>query len=291
MRPLLILFLSSFTFSAFGQSDTESLRAFAFYTKKGKAITFKETINTLDNSDVILFGELHNNAVLHWLQYRMIKALSTRQKPLVLGGEFFERDDQYKIDEYLAGWIDDKQFEKAARLWSNYETDYKPILNFAKDSSLSFIATNVPRRYAAITSRHSLDTLKYLPDASKKYLPELPIEYSLETPGYEAMLQMMQAHGGKLAAEKMVQAQALKDATMARTIAENHSAGELFFHINGDYHSADYGGIYWYLKRMDKKLKISTIKVFSADDLTFNPKWKNTGDLILVVPEDFTKTY
>lgn len=208
-----------------------------------------------------------------------------------MGGEFFERDDQNKIDEYLSGWINEKHFEEAARLWPNYKTDYKPLLELAHDSTIPFIATNVPRRYAAIVAKSSLDTLKYLPLEAKQYLPNLPISFTMKTPGYTEMLSMMGGHGDEKSVEKIVKAQALKDATMAQSIAENLYRGDLFFHVNGDFHSADYGGIYWYLKRINKKFKISTVKVYSNKNLVFEPDWKNSGDIILVYPEDAPVSY
>lgn len=291
MRSTLILALALLSQTVFAQADSTPLRAFAFYTSTGKEITFEEAIEKLTPSDVILFGEDHNSTIVHWLELRTAKALFAADKKLVMGGEFFEKDDQNKIDEYLSGWIPEEQFEKAARFWSNYETDYKPILEFAHDSLIPFIATNVPRRYAAIVAKSGLDTLKFLPLEAKEYLPNLPISFTTKTPGYTEMLSMMGGHGDDKSVEKIVKAQALKDATMAQSIAENMYRGDLFFHVNGDFHSADYGGIYWYLKLINKKLKISTIKVYSSKNLTFEDDWKNSGDIILVYPDDSPVSY
>jgi uncharacterized iron-regulated protein len=45
-----------------------------------------------------------------------------------------ETDNQQALNQYLAGKIDQKALDSLARLWSNYKTDYKPLVDFAKDN-------------------------------------------------------------------------------------------------------------------------------------------------------------
>ena len=89
----------------------------------------------------------------------------------------------------------------------------------------------------------------------------------------------------------MVEAQASKDATMAHFIFSNQVAGFQSIHYNGDFHSAKYGGIYYYLKKMDNSLKVFTISTVENEDTSFKEEWKNRADFIIVIPENFTKTY
>ena len=211
---------------------------------------------------------------------------------LTLGGEFFEKDDQVIIDEYLAGYVDDKRLESEAKLWKNYRTDYAPLLKLARDSSLGFTATNVPRRYASLVARQGLDTLESLPEGSKHYLPPLPVPFDMDTPGYAEMLSMMGGgHGMGGNPEFFVQAQAIKDYTMAVEILNHLPKEGVFLHINGDYHSADYGGIYWYLNLLSPNTEVLTVKVVAHDDSGFDAEWIGRGDIIFKVPEDFTRTH
>jgi len=293
-RPLrnlsffLIPLLSSFGTQA--QSSLED-EVYALYSKDGVRIGFDEAISALVEADVVLFGELHNDALIHWLQLRTVKALDAK-KPLTLGGEMFENDGQIILDEYLKGMMSDKVFEDQMRLWTNYKTDYKPLVEYAKAEGIPFIATNVPRRYASLVSRHGLDTLAKLPKASQVFLPALPIPFSFETPGYEDMRGMMAGgHGMPFEPDNFVKAQAIKDATMADNIQRHAGNGRLFVHFNGDFHSASYGGIFWYLTVFNPDLQVKTIKVFNDKNLGFQDEWAGSGDVILVVPEDFTKTH
>lgn len=75
-------------------------------------------------------------------------------------------------------------------------------------------------------------------------LPYPSIHCDSTLPGYVKMIEMMGGHGG----ENLPKAQALKDATMAHNILENHIQGSLFIHYQWKLHSDDYEGIYWYLK-------------------------------------------
>lgn len=78
---------------------------------------------------------------------------------LILGAEMFESDNQVILNEYLAGLISQSSFENEARLWPNYKTDYKPLVEFAKTNKLQFVASNVPRRYASLVNSKGFEDL------------------------------------------------------------------------------------------------------------------------------------
>lgn len=78
---------------------------------------------------MVFFGELHDNPIAHWLELEITKDLySEKGKNLILAAEMFETDNQIMIDEYYSGSIKESSFEGEVRLWSNYKTDYKPLL-------------------------------------------------------------------------------------------------------------------------------------------------------------------
>lgn len=272
-------------------AQTVDLVPYEFFDSSGVRLNFHEVVDRMASVDVVLFGEQHDHALVHWLQYRAALALSGRGE-LVLGGEFFETDDQVLVDEWLAGYMDRKRFEAEAKTWVNFDTDYAPLLELARDSSLKFVATNVPRRYASFVAKFGLDTLAGLPEASRAFLPDLPVPYTLDTPGYRAMLDMMSGgHAGGGAAENFVKAQALKDYTMASGILDHLPDDGVFYHVNGDYHSAEYGGIYHYIRRAGPGIRLLTVKVVDSLRPGFDPSWQGKGDVILRVPSDFTKTH
>ncbi len=262
--------------------------AYKIYDGKGKLSDFDALIKDASKARVVLIGELHDNPVCHWLELEITKELyELKGNALALGAEMFESDDQIKMDEYLSGWISERNFEKEARTWPNYKTDYKPLVKFAKNNQLPFIATNVPRRYASLVAYHGLDTLELMTKASQSFLPPLPIKFDKNLEGYKIMSEM-DNHGMKFIAES----QGLKDATMAYNINRNLSDRTVFIHYNGAYHSNNYEGINWYLKQYDKKMKIITVSTVTQSSLdSLEKDNKGLADFIIVVDEDMTRTY
>lgn len=261
--------------------------AYILYNASGKKVSYKKMINVLIKNDIVLFGEFHNNPIAHWLQLKVTKDCR-RYRDLVLGAEMFEQDIQPVLDLYLQDKISVKGLDSSARLWKNYATDYAPLVNFAKENKIVFAATNVPRRYASMVAREGFAALETISEPEKAWIAPLPIAYDPELPGYKKMLEMMAGHGG----ENLPRAQALKDATMAHFILKYQQPGSLFIHYNGAYHSENYEGIFWYLKKQNPGLKIATITTVSQKEIRHLLK-ENRGkaDFIICVDEDMTTTY
>ncbi len=266
---------------------------YKLYSKDGKEVTMDKMVKSLSKTDVILFGELHNNPICHWMQLRVTQAVYAKNEKLTLGAEMFESDGQVLINEYFAGQVSKKSFEKEMRLWDNYKTDYKPLLEFANTNKLKFVATNIPRRYASMVNYQGFESLDSLSEEAKGYIMPLPMVYDTTNPSAQKMLKMDFGHGvGGPKVESMVKSQSTKDATMAHFILENLEKKTTFIHYQGDFHSANYGGIYWYLKYWKSNLDVSTISTVEADgDLEFKEEYAEFGDFILVITEDMTKTY
>jgi len=265
-------------------------RSYQLYSMEGKPLEYSQLVKEAAAADVVLFGELHNNPIVHWLQLELTKDLHSKGK-IALGAEMFESDDQLIIDEFLAGRIKHKHLVSEAKVWNNYGTDYQPLMEFAKENQLQFIATNVPRRYANLVAREGLEGLNTLRDEAKQYVAPLPVEVDMETPGYPEMLAMDMGHGSGMTALTMVHAQAIKDATMAHFILQNQRAGTTFIHYHGDFHSRNFGGIYHYLKKAKPDLKVLVISSTEGEVDKLDKDQQGLGNLILVVDGDMTKTY
>jgi uncharacterized iron-regulated protein len=283
-RASRIFFLTLFSF-LFIAADKP---LYNLFDSQGKKVNFDKMLKEAAKADVLLFGELHDNPVVHWLQLELLQALYEKStKHLILGAEMFESDEQYKIDEYLHALIDEKYFEREARLWPNYKTDYRPLMRFAREKGLPFIASNIPRRYASLVAVKGLQALDTFSDNTKAFFAPLPIKPDMELQSYKAM-HSMPMHGMRYLAE----AQAAKDATMAYFILKNLGEQSLFIHFNGTYHSDNYEGIYWFLKKEQSDLKIMTIASVYQDDIAFlSDDNKGKADFVIVTQSNITKTH
>ena len=268
-------------------SAAQDKKAYQIFDKNGKKTSYEKLLKAGEKSEVVFFGEYHDNSVVHWLQLEFTKDLA-QKKDLVLGAEMLEADNQTQVNQYLKGEINQKQMDSSARLWKNYKTDYKTLVDFAKEKKFSFIATNVPRRYASLVFKKDLVALDSLSAQEKSWIAPLPIEFDINLPGYKSMMGMQGGHAG----EKMPKAQAIKDATMAYFINKNRKENSVFIHYNGTYHSDNFEGINWYLRKLDAGIKIVTIATVEQKDISkLEAEHYNKADFILVIDEDVTKTY
>ncbi|HBK30766.1 MAG TPA: iron-regulated protein [Porphyromonadaceae bacterium] len=265
--------------------------AYRLYDEQGRSVEYRQMISALSEADIVLVGEYHNNPISHWMEYEITKSLyHIKDKRIILGAEMFEADMQLMLDEYLADIVSSDRFEADARLWSNYSTDYEPLVDFAKEMKVPFIATNIPRRYADLLHRTgNADTLRLLSDEAKQYIAPLPIPFKPDSIMLAEGQMMPMMSKNPLALAK---AQSVKDATMAHFIYTNFHKEKVFIHFNGSYHSDHKDGIVYFLRILDPKLKIATVSTAQQEDISIlDDAYKGIADFIICVPEAMTKTY
>jgi len=280
----LLLFFSSISLVA------QDHPAYQIFNKKGKSTNYGKMMKAMADADVILYGEQHNDAVNHWLQLQVTKSLHTKYS-IVLGAEMFESDDQVIMDEYLNDVITESHFTTEGKMWKNYKTDYKPLLDYAKKNDLHFVATNIPRRYASLVNKKGLAGLDDLTEEAKAWIAPLPIEVDLTLPGYKWMIDTMGQHAAGDPAN-IARSQASKDATMAHFILKNMQSGKKFIHYHGSFHSNNYEGIYYYLLKGNPSLKIVTIANVNQASLDkIGEDNLGKADFTIVTPKDGAKSY
>ena len=269
-----VVFISTVIFS-------QNKPAYKLYNANGSKVSYKKMVKAMSKADIVMFGEFHDNPIVHWLQLETTQDLNGLRK-LILGAEMFEADNQSQLSQYITNEIDQKELDTLARLWQNYKTDYKPLVDFAKTNKIKFIATNIPRSYASMVYKGGFESLDSLSVEEKSWIAPLPIKYDPNLPGYVKMKAMMGGHGG----DNLPKAQAIKDATMAYFILKNREMNSLFLHYNGSYHSDNYEGINWYLKQENPTLKIVTIATVSQNDISkLEPEYFGRANFIIVIDE------
>ncbi len=150
-RNLHVLAASCFLFNSvmlFAQTDTAkgvSEKNYRLYSMKlGKEVSMKDIAEDMKNYDVVFYGEEHNDSVTHYAEKTLFKTLYDKyNSAITLSMEMFERDEQEVMNEYLGGFIREKEFKHDARVWSNYR-DYRPMVELAKEkqSWMLFVPTH-----------------------------------------------------------------------------------------------------------------------------------------------------
>ena len=147
------------------------------YDADGNQLSWSDVADRLAVFDVVLVGETHNDSVGHVVELELLKIIAKdpARTSIAVSMEMFERDVQYIVDEYMSGLIAKSHFIKSARAWDNYETDYKPIVEFAREKGMHLVAANSPRRYVNRVTRYGSESLETLPPSAKAFLPPLPV--------------------------------------------------------------------------------------------------------------------
>ncbi|MGP8216330.1 MAG: ChaN family lipoprotein [Bacteroidia bacterium] len=297
------------------QADTTnslSEKNYRIYSVKlGKEVNMQDIANDMKNYDVVFYGEEHNDSVTHYAEKTLFGLLyDTYNSTLTLSMEMFDRDVQGVMNEYMAGYIREKDFRKDARAWSNYR-DYRPMVELSKEKRLDVICANSPSRYTNLAGRKGEKALEALPETSKKYFAPLP--YDTATGKYYEKLQEMSGHtmmpesakndtAKKTAMPPMpmmnfdlVVAQSLWDATMAYSISEylKLHPHKKVMQVNGRFHSEEGYAVVEQLRKYSPSIKILIVSSASDDNFP-NIDWsqyKSLGDYILITDPKVPKTF
>ncbi|MDM8551347.1 ChaN family lipoprotein [Desulfobacterales bacterium HSG2] len=299
---------------------------YRIYNSEGRPATYDNVTEATRTADVVFVGEKHDDPAAHALQAALLKGIhslyargaeSAHERPVILSVEMFERDVQIVLDEYLAGLIPEKHFLECSRPWGNYFTDYRPLIEFARENRIPVIAANAPRRYVNRVSRLGPNALNDLPQTAKSWLPPLP--YLPASPEYRAKLEafgkMMMPRGPvhkkkgegehgkddlteaeskmqsrmKMGRSHFIEAQSLWDAAMAFSISEalRRAPGSVVLSINGNFHSEQGMGIPEHLLHYRPGTHILTVTILpDAGFPNFDEKFRGFGDFIIITDPD-----
>jgi uncharacterized iron-regulated protein len=264
-----------------------------YSTAAQKVVTVDDVIGSLQNADVLFFGEEHNDSTCHVLESMLLEGISKKYPgKTALSMEMFETDCQEVLNEYLDSLIREKNFVTEARAWHNYK-DYRPMIEYAKSVKIPVIAANAPARYVNMVNRMGLGSLEKLDKTARAWLPPLPIDTATGA-YYNKFVEVMGGHSA-MGGMQMFQAQNLWDATMGWSIAQfakKHRDYKIF-EVNGGFHSEEKLGAAVQLKKYAPKLRILNIACFS-DESFDNPDWSKyskDNDYIILTDPKVPKTY
>jgi len=267
---------------------------YAVYTGAGAASSLDAVLAAAGDADVVFLGEEHDDATTHALQHYLLGAIHARYggaRPVALGMEMFERDAQLVLDEYLAGLIRERDFLAASRPWGNYATDYRPLVEYAREHGLAVLATNAPGRYVSLTSREGAAGLARLDAAARAFLPAFPV-----TPPSDALAAKFREQMGEMAGhtsphgaaaptlDGMLAAQNLRDAAMGEAVAAWLSAhrNALVVHVNGRFHSESGLGVPQHVARARRGTRMLSVTFSKSDDPTAAPSASPGDDFVII---------
>ena len=163
-------------------AESARARQVPVFTTGGSKASWEDLVSAANSAEVVLIGENHGHALglaaaaALW-QDVLDRAPSSPGPTLAL--EFFERDEQLALDDYLSGVTDEGGFVKAAgRTPGNYPPGHRDMVERAKAAARPVIAANAPRRYVRLARIEGFDRLRALsPEQQRLFrIPESPPE-------------------------------------------------------------------------------------------------------------------
>ncbi len=241
MTRLVLVFLTCVLALSARAQDGASFRVFQ---ADGTPATLDDIVREAQAADVLFLGEVHDDSVTHVVQADLLqRLLADTTRTVTLSLEMFERDVQGVLDEYLAGWITEEQFLRAARPWPRYAAHYRPLVEATRAAGRPVVAANAPRRYVNRVARLGPASLDSLHAPARMFLPPLP--YPAPSARYRQKWDALAADMGHGAHGKsgegpsnMLWSQSLWDAAMAYSIAGQlaQEPEALVVHVVGGFH-------------------------------------------------------
>ncbi len=268
------------------------------FNAEGAASSLADIATRMGAADVVFIGEEHDDPAAHHLELELLRlahqreAKATSPRTVALSLEMFERDVQLVVDEYLAGLITGTHFVQSSRAWRNYASDYRPMVEYARENKLPVIAANAPRRYVNRVARAGRASLLELSADARRFLAPLP--YAEASAAYAAKFrQLMGAPpaAGQPAmntphSSSLLDAQSLWDATMAHSIHEHlrRAPRSLALHVNGKFHSEERLGAPEHLARHRPQTNMLVVTIISDKSFpNFDAnRFRRAGDFVII---------
>ena len=283
---MILVFASSMFISAQIPFSEQQIRVF---DAKGNPASIEQIVSAIGENEAVFLGEQHDDAVGHAVQaeiFRRAVAKYGADRKVGLSLEMFERDVQIVLNEYLGGLITETQFMSNSRPWGNYKTDYRPLVELAKEKHLTVIAANAPRRYVNMVSRNGRDALNALTKDAKAWIAPIPYGEPSETYSRKFKALMGPSPEAQMGIDKILASQSLWDATMSNSVArylkDNKKA--LVIQLNGAFHTESRLGTVEHLLTYRPKTRVLVVTIRYEDDFKTFEKTNHTdiGDFVIL---------
>ncbi len=232
----------------------------------------------------------------------------TNRSSPALALEFFERDDQSRIDDYLAGLSTEEVFLKRTGKtlppggdpWaSGYPPGHRDMVEAAKVAGVPVIAANAPRAYVRLARTKGYAALAELTHEQQRLFVQPRFSGDTAPPDnkyWRDFLSFMGSTPEKYAAadaterektDSMFRSQSIWDATMADSVRQALASGHApVFLVIGQFH-ADFadeggGGTVQALKAARPQTKVVVVSFQDADpNGGFRPEDKGRADFVV----------
>lgn len=269
---------------------TERVRAAPVFRGDGTSVGFDEVVAAAAEADVVLLGETHGHPVgLAW-GAELFEAVLARAPSAALSMEFFERDDQTRLDDYLLGLTDEATFlKRAARSEGNYPAGHRRMVEAAKAARRPVIAANTTWEIIRYLRGKTYDDLAALTGEQRRLfrVPEAEAGERYRTDFDGLMSRAKPQTPDEEAAERSrldgaFRAQYLWDWTMADSVVRGLAEGSRpVVHVVGRFHSDHRGGTWQAITSLRPHARIVTISVVDRTGPGLDDEDRERADFVV----------
>jgi len=231
-------------------------------TATGKEVTLEDIVNQNPDTDVFIIGEAHDNYQCHTWQRDFIEALHKKYPKIIVGFEFFWRDDNPILEQWRMDQVTEDEVIKKTGWYERGFQNYgytRLVMDNLKKHQVKTIGLNVSRSILRTVSRKGFDQLSR---EEKRLFPTL----NIPNPEHEYFIKSI---FGTFAAQvpmwfkNIYAAQRCWDVVMAESmrefLAKKEYNGYKGVIIAGSNHVAYKLGIPFRYQKAAPKAKITTI--------------------------------
>ncbi|WP_367986856.1 ChaN family lipoprotein [Vibrio sp. NTOU-M3] len=285
MRPILFPFALSALLSACVTTTASSVSTFYDYhftSPQGHPISLAKLPSELLTADIILVGEWHTHSAIHRFQTDILRQLNDQGIPVTLSMEQFSRDAQSIVDQYLAGDIGEQPLITEGNAWPNYESDYRPLMEYAKQNNLDVIAANAPKHLVRCIGRLGTPYVETLSQPQRQLIAQ---NIDTQDSAYKRQFMSSMHHGISDQTERMFAAQMSWDETMAESMIQYLAAhpNKTILHIAGKFHVQQGLGLKTSLLKRNPDLNIAVITPIGTQNAEANITDNTAKDYLLWV--------
>ena len=268
--------------------DLQPRTAVRVFDREGGETTWDDMLAGLNAADIIVIGETHGHPLgLSAAAALWDDVLETRPQA-ALAMEFFERDQQVALDDYLAGVTGEEAFREAARRsQGNYPEGHRRMVEAAREAGRPVIAANAPRRYVRMTTPQGYERLTGLSDAQRRMFE--PPAQLVEGRYRDEFFGLMSGggHGESMPegmVEKMYFSQQLWDSTMAASVVNATLRGSRpVVLVVGRFHADFDGATVEFIQNSRPDLTVRTVSVVDEASGTIAEEDVGRADYVFYV--------
>lgn len=258
-----------------------------FDGRTGAPLPWSELLQRAGAAEAVLVGENHGHPLGLAAAAAMFEDLVAAHPRASLSMEFIERDEQSRLDDWLAGLSDEATFKaRTQRSEGNYPPGHRAMIIAAKDAGRPVRAANAPRSYVRLARSGGFEAMAQLTEEQRRLFVVPP---TLIGGDYRAAFDAFMsggesAHAANARFDAVYRSQSVWDWTMADAVVEGVRGMHVpLVHVVGRFHVDHEGGTVQAIRSLRPGTRIFVVSFVNEASGGLKTEDKGRGDAVVYV--------